>query len=621
MSDSSERIYEFGPFRLDVAEELLLCGGEPVPLTPKALQTLLVLVQNTGRVVGKEELLGAVWPDTFVEEGVLSVNIYVLRKALGEAEGGERYIETVPRRGYRFVADVREAGAGKGTGPVPFPAPAAFVVERHRLARVTVEQGEGDGAAPRGEAAGGAGEKLGLPAAVPSLAVLPFKSIGADAQDDYLGLGLADALITRVSNIRQIVVRPTSVVRKYAGPEQDPVAAGRELLVDYVLDGYIRRSGDRVRVTMQMVGVRDGAALWAEKFDATFTDIFAVEDSVSKHVAEALTLTLSGEERKRLAKHYTTDGEAYQLYLKGRYYWNKWTEEGMKKAVESFRQATRRDPNFALAYAGAADCYAFGILPLRPREAAPRAKEAALKALEIDYALAEAHTSLAYVKHSYDWDWPGADQEFRRAIELNPHYAHAHHMYSHLLVSVGRFEESLGASLRACELDPLDVEMSAHLVFHYNAARQFDRAVEQGRRTLELDPNFHETHLFLGRAYEQKGMYAEAVAEFRSAVELSGRRPFAVSGLAHAYAVSGERAAARELLGELEERSKTGYVSPYYIAHIHAGLGERAQALEWFDKAHEERDPMLVYLNVNPNLDGLRSEPRFRDLLRRVGLP
>jgi DNA-binding winged helix-turn-helix (wHTH) protein/TolB-like protein/Tfp pilus assembly protein PilF len=625
MSRQAKQLYEFGPFRLDPERLRLLRDGEVVTLTPKATEMLLVLIRNATRVVTKGELLEAIWPGTFVEEGVLTVNIYALRKALGEGRTGQKYIETISRRGYCFIADVREVSDEKELERVA--PPAALVIERHTLSRVVVEQDEGGrgevveaGAVPRDERTGEASKKPSLPTAIRSLAVLPFKSLSADVQDNYLGLGMADALITKMSNIQQIIIRPTSVVRKYAGLEQDPIAAGLELMVDSVLDGYIQRSGERIRVTMQMVSVRNGTALWAEKFDAKFTDIFAVEDSISKHVADALTLTLSGEERKRLAKHYTTDSEAYQLYLKGRYYWNKWTEEGMKKAVESFQQATRKDSTFALAFAGMADCYAFGILPLSPREAAPRAKEAALKALEIDYALAEAHTSLAYVKHSYDWDWQGADQEFRQAIELNPHYAHAYHMYSHLLVTMNRFEESLEASLRACELDPLDVEMSAHLIFHYNAARQFDRAIEQGLKTLELDPNFHETHLFLGRAFEQKKMYAETIAEFRKAVELSGRRPFAISGLAHAYAVSGERALARELLDELKERSKMNYVSLYYIAHIYAGLGDREQALEWFDKAHEERDPMLVYLNVNPNLDSLRSEPRFRDLLRRVGL-
>ena len=600
MSSPTKHFYEFGPFRLDPERPCLLRGDEQIPLTPKALELLLILVRNSGRLVEKEELLKAVWPDTFVEEGNLSVTVFMLRRALGESADERRYIETVPRRGYRFVEGVREVG-GEAAG---------LVVRRRTRSQVVIEEEETeDEAAPPPARKG-----------PPTLAVLPLKPLRPEAADEYLGLGMADALITKLGNIKRIIVRPTSTTLKHALAEQDPQAVGERLGVDTVLDGRIQREGDRIRVTVQLVNVGDGATLWAEKFDTQFTNIFGLQDSVSEEVARALMHKLTGEEQRLLAKHFTDDTAAYQLYLRGRYHWNQWTEEGMKKAIESFGRAIEADPGFALAHAGLADCYAFGILPLPPQEAAPKAKEAALRALELDAMLAEAHTSLAYVKHSYDWDWAGAEMEFRRAIELNPNYAHAYHMYSHCLVTMNRLDDSLAASRRACQLDPLDVEMSAHLIFHYNAARQFALAIEQGRKTVEMDPNFHEARLFLGRALVHRGMYAEAIAELERAVELSGRRTFTLAGLGYACAVAGQRERAEKIAAELEARFEQSYVPAYYIAQVHAGLGDRERAFSWLERAYADRDSLLVNAGVDPHLDSLRSDSRFVDLSRRIGL-
>ncbi len=578
MSKPARHFYQFGPFRLDAAERLLLREGEPVLLTPKVFDTLLVLVQNSGRLLGKDELMQTVWPDAIVEESNLSQNIFTLRKALGESPTKPKYIETIPRRGYRFIASVREV--------------------RYEGADLT-----------------------GV--AVRSIAVLPFKPLGAKNGDEYLGLGLADALITRLSNIGQIVVRPTSSVRKYTGLEQDPVAVGRALRVESVLDGSLRRSGERIRVTVQLVSVRDGVPLWADRFDEKFTDIFVVEDSISERVAAALMLKLTGEDKKRLTKRYTENIEAFQLYLKGRYYWNKRTGQGLKKGIEYFQQAIEKDPTYALAYAGLADCYnllsLYGVFP--PKETMPRAKAAAMRALEIDNTLAEAHTSLAYAKLYYDWDWAGAKREFLRALELNPNYATAHHWYHEYLTAMGWFEESHAEILQAQELDPLSLIISTDVGWGLYYARRYDQAIEQLRKTIEMDPTFAVAHFILGLCYGQKGLFKESAAEIQKAIAILGDNPLAlaVGVLGHAYAVSGKKDRALKVFEQLKDLSKRCYVPAYSLAIIYTGLGQKDQALKWLRKAYEERYDRLIYLKVEPMFDSLRSDPRFKDLLRRIG--
>lgn len=576
--------YEFGPFRLDVAERLLLRDGEPVLLPPKVFDTLLVLVANGGHIVRKDDLLKAVWPETIVEENNLSQYVSALRKALGDDPEGHRYIETVPKLGYRFVARVTGELAGKQ-------------IRAHESAR-------------------GAG------ASVRTIAVLPFKYLGGEGGDEYLGLGIADAIITRLSNLRQIVVRPTSSVRKYASSAYDPVVAGRELRVEAVLEGNIQRVGNRIRATVQLVSVRDEAPLWAEKFDVEFRDIFTVEDAASEQVARALILKLTREEREILTKRYTEDIEAYQLYLKGRYYWNKRSSGGFKKATSYFQQAIDKDPGYALAYAGLADCYNlhsyYGELP--PKESFPKAKAASTRALEIDDRLAEAHTSLAFVRAWHDWDWPAAESEFERALDLNPNYATARHWYALYLMAMGREVEALREIRRAHEIDPLSLPINRDVGLIYYRARQYDLAIEQYLKTIELDPSFWSAHQHLGWAYEQKEMYEEAIAELNQATAIAGDRTSIRAQLGHVYAVSGWRAEAEKTLAELREPSKQPYVSPYEIALIYTGLGENYRAFEWLEQAYQDRSGWLIYLKVEPMLDGLRSDPRFTDLLRRVGL-
>jgi len=584
MNGRAKLYYEFESFRLDPAERLLLRDGHPVSLTPKAFDTLVLLVQNSGHLLEKDELLKSIWPDTFVEEANLANNISLLRRLLGQGAGGQQYIETQPKRGYRFVAAVKEV-------------------------RDDASEPDGEGV-PAGETPEAN--------AVRTIAVLPFRSLRQEESDEYMELGITDVLITRLSNINEIVIRPTSAVRKYAALEQDPVAAGRELQVGAVLEGSIRKLADRYRITVQLVNVRDGISLWADKFDQKCADIFDVEDSISEQVAKALTLRLSGEQKRVLAKRYTGSTQAYHSYLKGRYHWNKWNKEGFRKAIEHFQQSIEHDPVYALAYTGLADAY--GLLGLNgllsPKEAMPRAEAAAVKALEIDEGLAEAHVPFACVRCWYHWDFAGAEQEFKRAIELNSNYAIAHQAYALYLTAMGRQAEAQCEIQVAQRIDPLSLALNAIEGFILYNAGEYDRAIEQSVKTIELDPNFHPAYERLGDSYLQKGMLAEAIAAFEKALALSGRSLFTLAELGSAYARSGRREETESVLDELKERFNKAYVS----AWIYAGLGENDSAFEWLEKAYEERDSSIVYLKVDPRLTRLRSDRRFADLLRRINL-
>jgi eukaryotic-like serine/threonine-protein kinase len=459
---------------------------------------------------------------------------------------------------------------------------------------------------------------------IESIAVLPFKPIIAESRDEALELGMADTLINKLSNIRKMTVRPLSAVRKYTGLEQDAATAGREQKVDAVLDGSIQRSGEKIRVTVRLVRVADGREIWTEQFDEKLTDIFSLQDSVSSKVSGLLAITLTGDERERLMKRQTGDVEAYQLYLIGRYHLTKLTDDGFWKGRDYFQKAIDRDPNYALAYAGMADAYnrLSGFNAVSPREGFPRAKVAALKALELDDKLAEAHTMLAVVKVLNEWDWAGAEGEFKRALEINPGYSDAHQWYSYYLSQVmRRYDEALTEMRRAQELDPLSVEKNVGIgdVFYYQ--RRYDQALEQYQKVIEMDPNSGFTHWALGNVYVQKKSYQEAIAEYQKAIPLSGDSPDEPASLACAYALSGKSREARLVLDDLTKRSKRRYISPTVIAFIYVALGEKDEAFRLLDKAFAERDFLLVLLNAEPLFDGLRSDARFADLVRRVGLP
>jgi tetratricopeptide (TPR) repeat protein len=431
---------------------------------------------------------------------------------------------------------------------------------------------------------------------------------------------MADALITRLSTVRQLVVRPSSSIFKYTAADQDPLEAGRQQIVDAVLDGKIQQAGDRVRVTVQLIRVKDGQQLWAEKFDEKFTDIFALQDAISERVAAALALQLTGTEQDRLTKRYTEDTQAYELYLKGRYFWNKRTSESLQKGIDYFNQAIQKDSRYALAYAGLADSYIilgnFGLVP--PKDAYPKAKIAAEEALKLDSDLVEAQVSLAFVKALFERDWPGAEAGFRRAIELNSNYGPAHQWYGVCLAGAGRLDEAVTELKRAQQVDPLSLTISSVVGWMFYLARDYDKAIAQEKIALEMDPNFALAHRYLGLAYEQKGMYAEAISEFQKARALSASRPSDSSSLAHAYALAGRTAEAQQILHKAKERDV--YFPAYDIALIHVGLGQKDPAFEWLDQAVEERSPWLIHLTVDPRFDPLRSDRRFKNLIQQIGL-
>jgi eukaryotic-like serine/threonine-protein kinase len=459
-------------------------------------------------------------------------------------------------------------------------------------------------------------------ASLKTIAVLPFKPIVADNRDEALELGMADSLITRLSNIRQVIVRPTSAVRKYTGLEQDPVAAGRELNVDLVLDGSMQKAGERIAVRVRLVSVPDGKPLWAGQFDEKLADIFSVQDSISSKVAAALALTLSGKEEAQLTSHYTENSDAYRLYINGRYYWSERTEAGLKKGIEYFQQAINADPNYPLAYSGLADSYTtVGYLSyLAPKEAFPKAREAAEKAIKLDATLAEPHASLAYYKLYYDWNWEEAEKEFKLAIALNPNYATAHEWYGVYLTAMGRSDQALAELERAQELDPLSLTIGTDLGFELYYSQQYDQAIKQLTSTIEKNPEFPLAHLWLGRAYQQQGRYEEAIAEFKKTNSVLRDWPVTIAGIGNVYGVWGKKNEALQVLKELGRLAKEKYVTPYGIALVYAGLGDKDQAFKWLNEAYEQRAHWLVWLKLDPRWDNLRTDPRFAKLLQRMNL-
>jgi TolB-like protein/Flp pilus assembly protein TadD len=582
--------YEFGPFRLLPGERRLLRGGEMVALTPKVFDTLLALVEHSGRLLGKDELMKTIWQDSFVEEGNLTQNIFILRKVLGESPHDHQYIVTIPGQGYRFVAEVRRV-----------------------LREVTdVRYDESDG------------DRQGTAhptAALTSLAVLPFISLYCEEDQEYLGPGIADTLTTRLSNIKRLVVRPTTSVLKYVNAEPDPLRTGRELGVDAVLDGRIQRAGERLRITMQLIRVRDGKTLWAETFDEKLTDIFDVQDSISEQVMRSLAVQLTSDEQKLLTKRYTESVEAFQLYIKGRHFWNKRTVESLKRGMEYAQQAIDIDPTYTMAYIGLADTYNLlaGYAGLAPKETFPKARAAALRAQEIDDTLGEAEASLAFVAYRYEWNWTVAEERFRRSIELKPDYPTAHHWYGEYLAAMGRFPESIAELERAQQLDPLSLPINTDLGQSLYFAGHYACAIEQLQKTLEMGQDFVRAHIILGAAYEQQRLYGEAIAALEQARSISGENQLAVGGLGYTLALAGRRAEALEALDELTRLSAQKYVSSYNLALIHMGLGDHDRTFEWLWKAYESRDVWLVWLRVNPRFEALRADPRFAELVRRIG--
>ncbi|HVG39154.1 MAG TPA: winged helix-turn-helix domain-containing protein [Pyrinomonadaceae bacterium] len=640
MLEEKHSSYQFDAYHVDTARRLLLRDGEPVVMTAKAYDLLLAFVERRDQILSKRELMDHLWPDTAVEENNLSVQVSALRKALGERAGEHRYIVTVPGRGYQFVAEVKSP-ASRPNGAEGFlpavppaekaPPPANEGRTRHPARFLTLAVVLGLGVLTLAFAAWrwvenkktappDAGASVAPTLSPRSLAVLPFKMIGGgDEAEQYIGLGLADALIGKLGSMTQVTVRPTNAVRQYADPAGDPLRAGRELRVDAVLDGNVQRVGDRLRVTVQLLRTSDGAWLWTEKFDENAGDLFLVQDRVSDEAARRLAGELTQTERSRLARRYTQNGEAYHLYLKGRYFWNKRTPEAMRQAIKYFNEAVERDPNYALAYAGLADCYNLSSEygQLSPRESYARGKAAARRALELDESLAEAHTALAFAHFNHDWDWAGAEREYRRALELNPSYATAHHWYSVSLAAAGRFDEAYAEARRAIEIDPLSLIINANLGWLLYLGRRYDESEKQLQSTLALDENFAGPRYYLASVYREQGRYAEAVTEFER-VLANPAAAHRTTGLAYTYAITGKSQKARALLDGLRQQPIA--LNNYNIAVVYAGLGEKDEAFRWLERAFGDRSWWLVYLKVDPPLDRLRDDPRFPELMRRVGL-
>src|SRR5258706_5096674 len=653
----SPRNVRFGVFEADMEAGELRKHGLRLKLSEQPFQILAMLVARPGEVVSREVLRERLWPsDTFVDfDHGLNNAVMRLREVLGDSSDHPRFIETLPRRGYRFIA------------PVELKSPALDNVELEAAAsdksaavpEILAKNGSGSSDALLKAGQGQAGRRFSLPriamlaAAVlagsalisgitvhyvrgvnaskgkanrsSSLVVLPLENLSGDKEQDYFADGMTDDLIANLAKIRSLRVISRSTAMAYKGTNRLFNQIANELTVDAVVEGTVMRVGNRVRITAELVQVSTDRHLWADTYESQIGDVLTLQNRVSSAIVDEIRINLTPEDKERLAKNPSVSPEAYEEYLKGRYYWNKRSGDGFAKAIRYFENATRRDPQYALAYAGLADCYGiigatiYGSIPVA--EAAPKAKAAAIRALEIDPSLAEAQTSLATAKFNYDWDWAGAAEGFRRAIQLDPGYATAYQRYSLYSIAIGRFDDSLQQIKKARDLEPLSISINASFGWRLYLAREYDRSIAQLRDTLEMDPSYEWAHLTLGQAYEQKGQYDLALEELHHAVEISHSSPLMVSALAHAYALSANHSEARKLFAQLDALSKKQYVSPFYVAIVYLGLGKNEVAMNWLQKAYEDRSNGLVFLKVEPELDPLRSDPRFISLLRKLNFP
>ncbi|MBA3355917.1 MAG: winged helix-turn-helix domain-containing protein [Pyrinomonadaceae bacterium] len=674
MSREIRNLYEFDSFRLDPAERQLLRDGQPVALTPKVFETLVVLVERSGHLVEKEELMKLVWAEAFVEEANLARCIHTLRKALGEEHNGHKYIETVPKRGYRFVVAVREIANGSGTVATLDQAEAqtqhgsaATAENLHSAETENLQRGSEQSnevaandfvpsrpppvtssprlpispspllIGPRRVSVSVFIIPLALIVAVAigayfyfnrnrqvatdqtsinSLAVLPFVNVGADPEVEYLSDGIGESLINSLSQLPQLSVKARSSVFRYKGKEVEPQQVGSELSVQAILNGRMVQRGDDLALSLSLVDASNGNQLWGEQYNRKLTDLVSLQSEIARDVSSKLRQKLTGADDDKLAKNYTRNTEAYQLYLKGRFHWNKRTPHDLRRAIEYFRQAIALDPNYALAFAGLADAYALlANAGTPPHEMRLRAREAALQALSLDDNLAEAHSALGQIVIYYDYDFAGAEREHRRAIELNPNYATAHQWYSELLTGCGRHEEALAEMRRALEIDPLSLIINRQYGISLLFARQYDAGLTQLQKTLELDANFALAHSSISLAYRLKGNYAASVEELAKYEELIGEPQNAVL-IRESFARNGWQGFLRAMAGE----HRSAKLTPYIVATFHAALGEKDQAFAELNKSYQDREATLALLKVDPRFDSLRADSRFQELLRRVGL-
>ena len=640
MSTRGLRYYKFGPFRLDLRERLLQRGGATVPLTPKVFDTLLVLVENGGKVLDKEVLMKKLWPDSFVEESSLAQNISLLRKALGTDTSQRQYIQTLPKRGYRFIVDIQVV-ADEAAEHSHEQAASSEIITAQKIIEKSGISAQANASLPHGlqrRAAKRFGwktraltgcaiimaatclhfwrlssiNKAGNGVQAKSIAVLPFNAVGTpESEAELLGFGMADTLIIKLSNLQRLSVLPSNSVYKYIGREKSALAVGRELGVDVVLDGTVQRSGGRVRVSAQLINIADGRTLWASNFDERFNNIFEVHDVISTQLAGALMPHLNGAERERLTKRYTTNAAAYEAYLTGLYFWNKRTKPALAKAIIYFEQAIERDPAYALAYAMLSDSYflslknSYHIVP--QREAQAKHFATAQRAIELDDGLAEAHMVMASVKYHQGHD-EEAEREYLYVIELNPNHAIARLRYAFFLLNSLRLDQALEQMRMAQSLDPVSPVANAALGYLLTISRRSDEAIKYCRKALELDPEVIDGHLNLGEAYVQKGMYDEAILEFRKMLE--DQTLTALQAIAYTEAMAGRRAAAQRILHSPD----ASRISDYHQVLIFAALGEHDRAFERLDKLPLNRTNIAL-LKFDPQLDPLRAEPRFTSYL------
>ncbi|HEY5404109.1 MAG TPA: winged helix-turn-helix domain-containing protein [Pyrinomonadaceae bacterium] len=645
MSRQVKQLYEFGAFCLDPAEHTLLRDGQPIPLRPKVYDLLVVLVENRGHLVDKEQLMSSVWAEEFVEEGNINKNISMLRQALGESGGGTKFIETVPKRGYRFVAEVREVNnnrqaelltqaAARPTHEhqpprenheqsLPLPPPMQVQVKRfnkHWIALVGVPllvlaaivyvvltRQRSRSATP----------------AVRSIVVLPFQNLSGDASQDYLVDGVTDALIGDLAQIGALRVISRTSAMHYKGTNKSLPEIAKELNVDAVVEGTVQRSGERVHVRAQLIHAASDSHLWAADYDRDSRDILDLQSEVARAIASEVSIKITPAEQRLLVPKRTIARAAIDNYLQGRYFWNRRTEEDMRKAIGYFEAAISADANYAQAYAGLADSYnqlgtvMIGVMP--PSEARRTGEIAARKGLEIDNEVAEAHAALAY-ENFFNWNWASAEEEFKRSIQLNPNYASAHSHFALYLVARERVDEAVAETNRAQELDPLSLSISASRGFLLMNARRYEEAIEQERRVIAIDPNHYQAHWFLALTYLANRQIDQAIATSEKAVAISNRAPAALGVLGMAYGAAGRKGEANQILNELLQLEKQRYVSPMAFVYVYTGLGNKDQSFAWLEKAHQERSNGIAFFKVSPTVDQLRSDPRFADLLKRIGL-
>ena len=629
----------FGVFEVDLRAGELHKHGLRVRLQDQPFQVLAMLLEHPGAVVTREELQKRLWPaDTFVDfDHGLNKAVNKIRDALGDSAESPRFVETVARRGYRFLAEVKGADATPLRSPelAPPPLPTAEFPDRpdlsvmpampkHRRSWIAWTMSAFVLLALLASLAAWKLHSRNRPAsAIHSLAVLPLESLSNDTSQDYFADGMTDELISDLGQISALRVISRTSVMAYKHARKPLPEIAHELNVDAIVEGTVLRSGDQVRITAQLIDAVADKHLWSQSYEGELKDTLALQNQVARAIADQIRINLNPQEQAALKSAKVVNPEAYQSYLKGRYFWNKRTPDSLKVALAYFNQAIDEDSNYAQAYSGLADTYAllgdWQYAVMTPKEALPKAKIAATKALELDNTLSEAHNSLAFCFDAFDWDLESAGKEFQRAIELNPGYATAHHWHAWHLSLLGRYDEAIEEMKKAKNLDPLSLIINADLAELLVIAHFSDESIIQSRKTIEMDPNFALAHNQLAQAYLQKHMNREAIAELQKAVELSGSSPTCVANLARAYAASGKTSEAIKLLGDLKKHSNRSYSDASEIAVIYAALGDKDQAMRWLEIGYAERFNPGVLLR--PGFDPLRSDPRFQDLVLRIGFP